>query len=420
MRRSVKLILTIVSVLLVALVSTRASPQEMNGENTSKNIVLYAYLDEHLTVLDGRILGISPVWGGLIQSNATREIIFTLYPPLGGDLKVKGTVLFKSWLRCEGASFGKLAMTLYEKDKSGERSQVASVEGYVAVNPRRYEYTFGVAGLDHTFKSGSTIQFGLIFHPSGGKPVNIYLEWNNPDVTTKIILPCVGHIAGAVSLWSIDGNIKFANPISLNESKIPLEASLKMNISDVFGMQDIKSISLCLKDILGRRILENESLTLVSYGSQLYSAVYAKNLTLTTGLNIVEILVLDSAGNLHRLMKEFRTAYYYLLKIKVKDGEGGAISNATYTISNKVVDLMIRGVTGGDGLITYSLPGSASVGGYKLNITYKGFPVTMDLRVDSPLYSEIKFPLYTLKVKVTSYGIPLYHARVSLWSGPNL
>ncbi|MEM3677720.1 MAG: ATPase domain-containing protein [Candidatus Bathyarchaeia archaeon] len=418
MQRPVKLTLLIVSMLLAVLAFTRASPQEMDGDNTL-NIVLYAYLDEHLTVLEGRILGVSPIWGGLMQTNATREIIFTLYPPLGGDLKIKGTVLFKSWLRSDGASFGKLVMTLYEKDKGGERSQVASVEGYVAVNPRRYEYTFGVAGLEHIFKSGSTIQFGLIFYPSGGKPANIYLEWNNPEVATRVILPCAGHIAGTLSLWDVEGNRKFGDPISLNESKMPLEASLRMNISDVFGMQDIKSISLSLKDILGRKILENESLTLLSYGSQLYSAVYAKNLTITGGVNIVEISVLDSAGNLHKLTKEFRTAYYYLLKIKVKNGEGRAIPNATYTISNKVIDLTVSGVTGGDGLITHPLAGSGSVGSYKLNITYKGFPITLDLRVDSPLYKEVEFPLYTLKVKVTSYGIPLYHAKVSLWSGPD-
>ncbi|MEM2122965.1 MAG: ATPase domain-containing protein [Candidatus Bathyarchaeia archaeon] len=411
-----RLVLTTMSVLLVILVFSRASSsQEMSGSNTS-NVVLHGYLDEHLTVLDGRVLGISPVWGGLVETNATKQITFTLYPPLGRDLRIKGTVLFKSWLRCDGATFGKLVMSLYEKDKGGERKLIASVEGDVAVTSRKYEHTFGQAGVDHIFKSGSTIQFELIFHPSGGKPTNVYLVWNDPEVTTKIILPCMEHITGVISLWNIKGNRKFGDPISLNESKMPLEASLRLNISDVFGVHDIKSIDLSLKDIMGRKILENEPLSLVSYGSQLYDAVYARNLTLPKGMHIVEVAISDSSGNIYNLRDEFYTAYYYLLKIRVKDGEGNAIPNATYSITNEAIHLKINGITGIDGLINYTLPESSSAGSYKLNITYKGFPMIQDLRVDSPLYKEIEFPLYTLKVKVVSYGIPLYNAKVLLRS----
>jgi KaiC/GvpD/RAD55 family RecA-like ATPase len=415
LRKPVKLAFLIVSVLLVTLVFTRISSSREMGEGSVSDMVLYGYYDEHIKVLDGRVLGISPMWGGLVETNASTEIVFTLYPPLGGDLKLKGTVLFKSWLRSSEAAFGRLVMSLYEKDRGGGRSQIASVEGYVAVNPRRSEYTFGVAGLEHTFKSGSTIQFGLTFYPSGGRPANVYLVWNAPEATTKIILPCIGHIAGAISLWNMEGRKRLGNPISLNESKVPSEVSLRVNISDVFGVNDIKSINVSLKDIMGVKILEDEALSLLSYGSQLYNAVYAKNLTIPKGMHTIEVAISDSAGNIHRLEEEVYTAYYYLSKIKVKDGEGRAIPNATYTIMNEAIHLTIKNVTGGDGLITYPLPESNSVGNYKLNITYKGCLKTLDLRVDSPLYGEIELPLYTLKLRVVLYGIPLYNAKVSLW-----
>ena len=419
MQRPTKLALLILLMLVTVSAYTGASaPQETDRDVA--NIVLHAYLNEHLTILDGKVLGVSPTWGELIRSNATIENLFTLYPALGGDLKVKGTIIFKGWLRADRLTFGKLVMSLYEKTEYGDQLQVTSVEGFVAVTSRRSEYTFGVAGVEYTFKSGSTIQFGLIFHPSEERRVKVYLEWNDPEAQTRVILPCIGHINRVSSLWDLKEDKKFGKLISLNESKIPFEASLRVNVTDVFGIDDVKSINLTLKDLLGIKIMENEPMTLVSYGSQLYNAVYAKNLTLSKGIRIAEVTILDSSGNIHKFVEELHLTYYYMFKIKVMDGEGRAISNATYHIINENAGLAVNGFTE-DGLILYPLPASSTVGTYNLNISYRGISVKLqDIKVDSPIYREIIFPLYLLRIKVVTYGIPLYNAKVSLWNGSTL
>ena len=74
--------------ILVAILTYPGTSTSQEDNRDVANVVLYAYLNEHLTILDGKVLGVSPTWGELVKSNATIENLFTLYPALGGDLRV--------------------------------------------------------------------------------------------------------------------------------------------------------------------------------------------------------------------------------------------------------------------------------------------------------------------------------------------
>lgn len=379
----------------------------------SQDTVLYAYYNEHITLLDGMVLGVSPKWSEPLQSNITREQFFTLFPALGTNLTIKGTILFKSWLKADSLTYGRLVMSLYEVHESGDKTTIARVEGMIAVNTIVSENTIGVAGIQHHFTSGSTIQFGLVFYPSSYMLTSVYLQWNNPQTPTRIILPCINPIKGDIYTQYNKGTYS-ENLIFLEKNKSYTDFTLNINITDPFGINNIQNVNLTISIELGNKIIDNTRMTPSQYASTLYGATFSKNITLYEGNWTTEIIIVDSSGNKHQFTKPLYITPIYPINLIIMNGDGDPLYNATYTIENEVINIRMIGKTDKNGLLTEELPSSTLAGEYSITAIYSNIKATKRYIVNSSIYDELIVPIHQLQIKVTIFKFPLIGARGSL------
>ncbi len=387
--------------------------QPINAQQ-SQDTVLYAYYNEHITLLEGMVLGVSPKWSQPLQSNITREQFFTLFPALGTNLTIKGTIIFKSWLKADSLTYGRLVMSLYDVHESGDKTTIARVEGMIAVNTIVSENTIGVAGIQYHFTSGSTIQFGLVFYPSTSyKLTSVYLQWNNRQTPTRIILPCINPIKGDVYTQYNKGTYS-ENLIFLKENKSYTEFSLNINITDPFGINDIQNVNLTILTELGNKIIDNTRMIPSQYASTLYGATFSKNITLYEGNWTTEIIIIDSSGNKHKFTKPLYITPIYPINLIIMNGDGEPLYNATYIIENEVINIRMIGKTDKNGLLIEKLPSSTLAGEYTITAIYSTIKATKMVSVNSSIYDELIVPIHKLQIKVTIFKAPLIGARGSL------
>jgi hypothetical protein len=134
---------------------------------TVNNITLFARLDESVPAYGGMILSPSPNWSGQQMSDAYGENVFTLYPILGQQLKILGTVLFRVWLRSDSPTFGKVTFSLSELSVNGNLKEVTRTEGYVGVNTRSSDFNFAIASVNVTIEPSSALQFRFTYTHAG-------------------------------------------------------------------------------------------------------------------------------------------------------------------------------------------------------------------------------------------------------------
>lgn len=378
-------------------------------------VTLYARYDESFPALENRVLTTMPPRGDVKSANASEEVLFTLYPSLGRSLKVSGTVMFKGWLNADHSSGGRLFFTLYEVNATGGRSVVARVEGYVVLTTTTGEYTFGgpiLLGPEYTFTEGSTIQFGVLFIPDRPK-VTGFITWNTMDNPTQVVLPCVDHVTVRVS--ASNGGSLLRNFFSLNTSLGSMNVSFIANVTNPFGVQDLKGASLTLINATGGLEASYKAMKLKRVGAAMYTATYELNKTLREGVYRATVNASDQSGNMFWSEDTYWVTPFYPAALRFLDDEKVALAWANYTVVNLRTGLSFSGVANASGLAAVLLPSSSVVGGYNVSVGYCNRTFSQLFQVsEGGVVLDVPLPLYRVEVKAMLYFIPLPNASVKL------
>ncbi|MEM2964575.1 MAG: ATPase domain-containing protein [Candidatus Bathyarchaeia archaeon] len=377
-------------------------------------VTLYARYDESFPALDNRILTTMPPRGDLCSANASQEVLFTLYPSLGRSLKVSGTVLFKGWLKADYSTTGRLLFTLYEVNATGGRNVVARVEGYVGLTATPGEYTFGLSGLEHTFTEGSTIQFGALFIPDRAK-VTGFLVWNTAESQTQVVLPCLSHVGVHISAYNGGGLLK--NFLSLNATLGSMNVSFIANVTNPFGVQDLKGASITLLNATGGLEASYTAMKLKKIGAAMYTATYEFNKTLKEGVYRASVNVSDQSGNVFWSEDTYWVTPFYSIILRFLDDERVPLAGANYTVINLGTGLSFSGQANASGLARFLLPPSNIVGGYNVSVAYWNRTLNQSFEVSKGGgVLDVRLPLYRVEVKALLYFLPLPNASVKLQS----
>ncbi|MBS7655538.1 hypothetical protein KEJ50_03450 [Candidatus Bathyarchaeota archaeon] len=392
-------------------------PPSLPQSTSSKSITLFAVYNEDIQAYEGKILTSTPKWGEAKSSNALIENVFTLHPPLGFNLEVSGVIFFKAWLKANTSIFGRLSFTLSQVSPTGEEEEVVKTEQWLTVSNKPDEYSAAVAGISYIIKQGYRIQYKIQFASYEGK-AKIDLLWNNDKTPTYLILSCINHLNLELTTLDLAGNAKTF--FSANETGEKALVLIRANISDPFSIEDIKSASISIINSKGEALLNDQPISMKSFGSTIYSAIYEANATLPIESYKIIFKVADSSKNIYSIEKKLYIGYFYSTILIIKDSDGKPLSNANLVIQ-AVGNPPILESTNHNGEASLILPSSNIAGAYNLTVYWRDKVVLNEkLFVNESQAIELKANVHSLKVRLLLYGFPLLNAKISLLENSNL
>jgi KaiC/GvpD/RAD55 family RecA-like ATPase len=385
---------------------------------TVNNITLFARLDESVPAYGGMILSPSPNWSGQQMSDAYGENVFTLYPILGQQLKILGTVLFRVWLRSDSPTFGKVTFSLSELSVNGNLKEVTRTEGYVGVNTRSSDFNFAIASVNVTIEPSSALQFRFTYTSTDPR-VKVYLLWNDPQTPTQVVIPCLDHIS--LDLGILDKSGRPVSAYNANQTGGRAGVWVKLGTVDPFGLRDLKAILISVSDSMGNRIVQSQPMSLNSSGASFYSGVYIFNASFGIGMYSVVISVMDMSSNAYYLSKTFSVSYFYAFQFIIVDEEDHPLSGANYTISNDS-NIYAMGSTNASGWTVQQLPSSNIAGEYDVSALWKNAQLTIlsGLNLSRPMTLHLKASVFKVTARCILYGVPLSGAAVYLLSNSSV
>lgn len=377
----------------------------------SKSVTLFAVYNEALKAYEGKILTSTPKWGDIKISNASIGEVFTLHPPLGFDLEIYGVIFFKAWLKADTTIFGRLSFILSQVSPNGEEEEIIKTEQFLALSTKPDEYSAAVAGARYTIKKGYRIQYKIQFTPYEGR-AKTYLLWNSEKTPTYIVLPCVNHLK--IDLTILDSAGKSKTFFSVNETGEQTTVLIQANVSDPFSIEDVKSAFISVINSKGETLINDQSISMKSFGSTIYSAIYEVNTTLPIEAYRIIFKITDFSRNMYPIEKKVYISYSYLITLIIKDDNGEPLPNASLLIQANNFQSIFE-VTNYNGEVSLALPPSNIVGAYNLTVYWHNKTVLNEkLLINKSEAIELKTRVYSLKVRVLFYGLPLSNAKISL------
>lgn len=392
-------------------------PPSLSQPISSKSITLFAVYNEALQAYGGKILTPTPKWGEAKASNASIENVFTLHPPLGYNLQISGVIFFKAWLKADASIFGRLSFTLSQVSPTGEEEEIVKTEQWLTLSSKPDEYSAAVAGINYIVKQGYRIQYKIQFASYEGK-AKTYLLWNSDKTPTYLILSCVNHLNLDLTTLDLAGNAKTF--FSANETGEKALVLIRVNISDPFSIEDVKSTFISIINSNGEALLNDQPVSMKSFGSTIYSAIYEVNATLPIDSYRIIFKVVDSSRNVYPIEKKLYITYFYLTILIIEDGDGESLSNASLTLQAAGSSPIIES-TNHNGEASLILPSSSIVGAYNLTVYWRNKIVLNEkLFINESQVIKLKTNVYSLKVRPLLYGLPLLNAKISLLENSNL
>ncbi len=370
---------------------------------TAQNVTLYA----HAT---SRILTANPQWGGQLVTNVSNPIIFTLYPVLGNDLRISGSISMTVYLKASTPLFGNIIVEALELTSAGTQMPVpgARIESPTALETRVLPFTLGIGIIDYKFRRGSSIQLSVRFASNGNTP---YLAWDAAATPTSIAIP-------AVSPLKVD--LTFSSPAGIGRI-IPLsnrtDASVNVlaAVSDVFGLYRFSSTTLYLTPPNGSSI---KPLPTKTTKTSDYNSTFSFSSVLSAGSWIVGVRLIDYSGVNYEVTDRLWVSTMYPVFFTVQDESGFALENVELTVMS--YDQHWTATTNATGMAFLNLPSTDIVG--PLNVSAKWHnaeirPLEQQVTVRGVTAVTLKIALYDVNIRASLGGVPLPAVQITLLQG---
>ena len=383
--------------LLLAIVGSPVSAQV--AQIKSQNITLYAHWDGNVCSLSP-----NPPTGPLHSADVTNAIICSLDPPLGGDLRISGTITLTVFLRSATLLSGILHVRVIELKKTGQQVPVpgASFDSPVSVDSRTLPSNLAVGIIDYEFSSGSSIKLQILVS-GGGSPNIPYLVWNDPKTATSLTIPAFQPTQAKITTSSDQAH--FGRIFNATQSNGEADLTFEANVTDAFGVYRLGQASLILTAQDGTVTTFEPSITRTSN----YSVTYTQAAELTEGPWQISFRISDRSGNTNEFDDSLFVAVFYNVDFNVIAASGNGLQNAS-VIATFQNDGRWTGITNATGWTTLNLP-STNVLGQPLNLTVLWHNVPA-----GPLASLNVTGLGVFKTIVQIYDVTI---RLSMAGFPN-
>jgi hypothetical protein len=292
---------TALLLLIIALAMLQSGLQVASGGPLTTQVTLYAHTDPSAVSVKGRVLTLSANSTTRQAADVRNGTAFTLVPPLSAPLRILGDISVYVWLSSQSDVRGTLRVTISEVTANASAEEIRSdsltlMVPSIPYPPPQYPpptVIFGLAGIDHTLATGSTLRLEFQFSPE--KPVPVSLLWDDPSTRTRLVLEV--QPSPKTSLTITDSSGRASTMFAQNEAGVA-EVIARVFVEEPFGGADVRAVSLRVTNSSGYHFVNDTLMPLTSRAQLPLRLGYTLPITIPAGRFNVTASVRDLANRI--------------------------------------------------------------------------------------------------------------------------
>ena len=400
-----------VVVLLFAAVLTISNPSVYPATQATTPITFYAHAQIPNSTIQGPILNAQAQWGPQQAALLRQETVFTLDPPLGGDVVFRGTSTMALWIRADNRLTGFLQVHLSEFTADGQNRTIPGF-GFdnvpVSLDPRAHAENFALL-VNFTLPKGSSMQLRIRLI-TDDRITGAYLLYDNPTTPTQITLPVKGATTTTIALTTLNGTL---TNIFLTKGVTNATVLAQITVTDYLGLYVLNSATLTVTDGQGNAVGTVQNILTTEHRINQYTATLTSTLNLPSGSYTLTIVITDRTANVYTTAGQFYISPYYFTSIRVIDQASNPVPGANITAATSGGSY--NGQTNQTGWATLELPSSDLVGQYTVTMALKNATFgPYIISVEGNKSVTIGIPVIDVTLNIRLLGINLSGADVEL------
>jgi KaiC/GvpD/RAD55 family RecA-like ATPase len=403
---------TALLLLIMALAMLQSGLHAASGDPLTTEVTLYAHTDPSA----GRILTLNSNSTTRQSADARGGVAFTLVPPLSAPLRMLGKISIYVWLSSQTSVRGTLRVALSEVMANASAVGITESDLTLVVPSIPYPPSpfppptviFGLAGIDHTLATGSTLRLDVQFSPVTAVPVS--LLWDDPSTRTRLVLEIES--SPKTSLTITDSSGEVSTIFAQNETGMA-QLMAKVSVEDAFSGTNVRAVSIRVTNSTGYT-LANAPMNLTSRAELPLRLEYMHPITVPAGDFNVTASVQDYAHRLFVVTKKITVARFYTLSLSSTDKQGKALSGLNVSLSAASARWVKEVTTDSNGTAVSLVPS----GPITVQVRKRGVEVlSQEFEVASDTKLQLVPELYdwTFLVTLQYLNIPISGAKVELY-----
>jgi KaiC/GvpD/RAD55 family RecA-like ATPase len=267
---------------------------------------------------------------------------------------------------------------------------------------------FGLAGIDHTLVTGSTLRLDVQFSPVTAVPVS--LLWDDPSTRTRLVLEV--EPSPKTSLTITDSSGATSTIFAQNKTGMA-QLIAKVSIEDAFSGTNVRAVSIRVTNSTGYPLVDTP-MNMTSRAEHPLRLEYMHPITVPAGDFNVTASVQDYVHRLFLVTQKITVARFYLLTLMSADKQGRPLSGLNVSLSAASSQWMKEVKTDSNGTAVSLVPS----GPITVRVRKSGVEVlSQEFEVNSDSTLQLVPELYdwTFHVTLQNLNLPISGAKVELY-----
>jgi KaiC/GvpD/RAD55 family RecA-like ATPase len=402
---------TALLLLVIALAMLQSGLHAASGDPLTTEVTLYAHTDPSA----GRILTLNSNSTTRQAADAREGVAFTLVPPLSAPLRIRGEISIYVWLSSQTNVRGTLRVALSEVMANASVVEIAESNLTLAVSSIPYPPSpyppptviFGLAGIDHTLVTNSTLRLEVQFSPVSAVPVS--LLWDDPSTRTRVALKVESTPKTSLTIMDSSGEV---SSIFAQNGTGMAQLMTKVSVEDAFGGTNVRAVSIKVTNSTGYTLV-NSPMNMTSSTTRPLRLEYIRPITIPAGDFNVTASVQDYAHRLFVATKKITVTRFCTLSLSLTDPQARPLPGVNVSLSAASVKWIKEATTDSNGTTVSLVPsGPITVQVWKSAVRV----LSQEFEVSSDTKLQLVLGLYdwTFHVTLRNLNVPISAARVEL------
>jgi KaiC/GvpD/RAD55 family RecA-like ATPase len=402
-----------VLLLIIALAMLQSGLHAASGDPLTTEVTLYAHTDPTA----GRILTLNSNSTTRQAADARDGVAFTLVPPLSAPLRIRGEISVYVWLSSQISVRGTLRVALSEVMANASAVGITESDLTLAVPSVPYPPSpyppptviFGLAGIDHTLATGSTLRLEVQFSPVTAVPVS--LLWDNPSTRTRLVLEVES--SPTISLMITDSSGQVSKIFAQNETGMA-QLMAKVSIEDAFNGTNVRTVSIRVTNSTGYALVNIPMNMTSRTTTRPLRLEYVHPITIPAGNFNVTASVQDYAHRLFVATKKITVTRFCSLSLSLTDPQARPLPGLNVSLSTPLAQWSKEATTDSNGTSVSLVPS----GPITVQVRKSGVEMLsqeFELTSDTKLQLVLGLYDWTFLVSLQNLDVPISGARVALY-----
>ncbi len=383
-----------------------------NTNAITTEVTLYAHTDLSAASVGGRVLSLVGNATSRQFADMRDALDFTLVPSLSAPLRLVGRIDVYVWLVAQQSVRGTLRVGILEIKGNASATEIRSMSVTITAPSNPYQVIFGLGAANHTLAAGSTLKLEFQFSPV--RPIPVLLLWDDPAVSTRIVLEVES--IPRIDLRTMDSSGR-ASTVFPENSTGHVSLLVETSVEDPFHGTNVQMASLTITNSSGFHFMSDTPMNLTSRVESPFRLGFTLPIELPSGKFNITTSVRDLIGRVFVTALEITVTRFYRLVVIVVDLEKKPVSgtNVSLSASGKLIDEI---TTNSTGMATSHTPSSRILGPLTVQVQQKGMIVLsrqIHLESDSVLQLEVPLSDWDIVVRLQTLNLPVSGAKVELY-----